>query len=98
MPPRTSRTYNSRQLALKLEKARNVKFSTDRLRRVTTGASLPKPFFRVLKKRGFFGKEQELATEISKTADPAAVRQQREFAGGNPPSRNTRPERGGFAP
>lgn len=48
------RTYNSRQLALKLEKERNVKLSPDRLRRV-------------LKKRGFFGKEQELATKVSKT-------------------------------
>jgi len=47
------RTYNSRQLAIKLEKERNIKLSPDRIRRV-------------LKKRGFIGKEPELAIEKSK--------------------------------
>ena len=47
------RTYNSRQLSIKLEKERNIKLSPDRIRRV-------------LKKRGFIGKEQELVIEKSK--------------------------------
>ncbi|BAY80828.1 transposase (plasmid) [Calothrix parasitica NIES-267] len=48
------RTYNSLQLAQKLEGDRQVKLSPDRLRRV-------------LKKRGSFGNEQEKATRKSKT-------------------------------
>lgn len=48
------RTYNSRQLAQKLESDRQIKLSPDRLRRV-------------LKKRGSFGKEQEKAIKVSKT-------------------------------
>ena len=48
------RTYNSLQLAQKLEGDRQVKLSPDRLRRV-------------LKKRGSFGNEQGKATKGSKT-------------------------------
>lgn len=48
------RTYNSLQLAQKLESDRHIKLSPDRLRRV-------------LKKRGLFGNEQEKATKESKT-------------------------------
>ncbi|WP_218773697.1 helix-turn-helix domain-containing protein [Cylindrospermopsis raciborskii] len=48
------RTYNSVQLAQKLETERSVKLSPDRLRRV-------------LKKRGSFGKEAEKATKENKT-------------------------------
>ena len=48
------RTYNSLQLAQKLESERSVKLSPDRLRRV-------------LKKRGSFGNEQERAIKASKT-------------------------------
>lgn len=47
------RTYNSRQLAKKLENERNIKLSPDRIRRV-------------LKKRGLTGKEPELVIEKSK--------------------------------
>ena len=47
------RTYNSRQLSRKLEKERNIKLSPDRIRRV-------------LKKRGFVGKELKLAIDKSK--------------------------------
>ena len=47
------RTYNSLQLAQKLESDRSIKLSPDRLRRV-------------LKKRGSFGKEQGRATKPSK--------------------------------
>ena len=48
------RTYNSLQLAQKLESDRSIKLSPDRLRRV-------------LKKRGSFGKEQEKVTKGNKT-------------------------------
>ena len=48
------RTYNSHQLAEKLESDRQVKLSPDRLSRV-------------LKKRGSFGKEQEKAIKTNKT-------------------------------
>jgi transposase len=48
------RTYNSLQLAQKLEGDRSIKLSPDRLRRV-------------LKKRGSFGKEQEKVTKQNKT-------------------------------
>lgn len=48
------RTYNSHQLAQKLESERQIKLSPDRLRRV-------------LKKRGSFGNEQGKATKRSKT-------------------------------
>jgi transposase len=48
------RTYNSRQLAQKLERERKVKLSPDRLRRV-------------LKKRGSIGNEQGKVTKGSKT-------------------------------
>jgi len=48
------RTYNSLQLAQKLETERSIKLSPDRLRRV-------------LKKRGSFGNEQGKATKRSKT-------------------------------
>ncbi|BAY50438.1 transposase (plasmid) [Scytonema sp. HK-05] len=48
------RTYNSRQLAQKLESDRSLKLSPDRLRRV-------------LKKRGSFGNEREGAIRVSKT-------------------------------
>lgn len=48
------RTYNSLQLAQKLESDRQIKLSPDRLRRV-------------LKKRGSFGNEQERAIKASKT-------------------------------
>ena len=48
------RTYNSLQLAQKLESERQIKLSPDRLRRV-------------LKKRGSFGNEQGKATKRSKT-------------------------------
>ena len=48
------RTYNSRQLAEKLETVRHVKLSPDRLRRV-------------LKKRGSLGKEREKAIKGNKT-------------------------------
>lgn len=48
------RRYNSRQLAQKLESERGVQLSPDRLRRV-------------LKKRGSFGNESELAIKLSKT-------------------------------
>ena len=48
------RTYNSRQLAIKLEEEKNIKLSPDRIRRV-------------LKKRGFIGNEQELVIKKSKT-------------------------------
>lgn len=47
------RTYNSSQLAQKLESDRQIKLSPDRLRRV-------------LKKRGSFGKELEKATKGNK--------------------------------
>ena len=47
------RTYNSRQLAEKLETVRHVKLSPDRLRRV-------------LKKRGSLGKEREKAIKGNK--------------------------------
>jgi hypothetical protein len=46
MPQKESRTYNSLQLAQKLEKERSVKLSPDRLRRL-------------LKKKGLFGNERE---------------------------------------
>jgi transposase len=49
-----ARTYNSVQLAQKLETERSVKLSPDRLRRV-------------LKKRGSFGNEPEKATKENKT-------------------------------
>ncbi|RUS92244.1 hypothetical protein DSM106972_099720 [Dulcicalothrix desertica PCC 7102] len=48
------RTYNSNQLASKLENERSIKMSPDRLRRV-------------LKKRGSYGSEVEKATKVSKT-------------------------------
>jgi transposase len=48
------RTYNSLQLAQKLEKERQIKLSPDRLRRV-------------LKKRGSFGKEPERVIKENKT-------------------------------
>ena len=48
------RTYNSLQLAQKLESDCHVKLSPDRLRRV-------------LKKRGLFGSEQEKVTKVNKT-------------------------------
>ena len=48
------RTYNSVQLAQKLEQERSIKLSPDRLRRV-------------LKKRGLFGNGQERATKENKT-------------------------------
>ena len=48
------RTYNSRQLAQKLESERQIKLSADRLSRI-------------LKKRGWFGSEQERATKGNKT-------------------------------
>ena len=48
------RTYNSLQLAQKLESDRQVKLSPDRLRRV-------------LKKRGLFGNEQEKVIKENKT-------------------------------
>lgn len=48
------RTYNSHQLAEKLESERQIKLSPDRLSRV-------------LKKRGSFGKEQEKAIKTNKT-------------------------------
>lgn len=48
------RTYNSHQLAQKLENERKIKLSPDRLRRV-------------LKKRGSFGNEPEKATKGNKT-------------------------------
>ena len=48
------RTYNSRQLAHKLESDRQIKLSFDRLRRV-------------LKKRGSFGKEPRRVIKESKT-------------------------------
>jgi len=48
------RTYNSRQLAQKLESERQIKLSADRLSRI-------------LKKRGSFGSEQERATKGNKT-------------------------------
>ncbi len=48
------RTYNSLQLAQKLESERQIKLSPDRLRRV-------------LKKRGSFGNEQELVIKENKT-------------------------------
>lgn len=48
------RTYNSVQLAQKLEQERSIKLSPDRLRRV-------------LKKRGSFGNGQERATKKNKT-------------------------------
>jgi transposase len=48
------RTYNSLQLAQKLEKERHIKLSPDRLRRV-------------LKKRGSSGKEQEKVIKGNKT-------------------------------
>jgi transposase len=48
------RTYNSLQLAQKLERDRKIKLSPDRLRRV-------------LKKRGSFGNEQGKAIKESKT-------------------------------
>jgi transposase len=51
------RTYNSRQLAEKLESDRKIKLSPDRLRRV-------------LKKRGSFGNELEKATKGNKTRKP----------------------------
>ncbi len=51
------RTYNSLQLAQKLERERQIKLSPDRLRRV-------------LKKRGSFGSEQEKATKVSKIQKP----------------------------
>ena len=49
-----ARTYNSHQLAQKLESERKIKLSPDRLRRV-------------LKKRGSFGNELEKATKGNKT-------------------------------
>ena len=49
-----ARTYNSLQLAQKLEKERHIKMSPDRLRRV-------------LKKRGSFGKEPERVIKGNKT-------------------------------
>ncbi len=48
------RTYNSSQLARKLENEHSIKLSPDRLRRV-------------LKKRGSIGSEQERVTEENKT-------------------------------
>jgi transposase len=48
------RTYNSRQLAQKLNRERQIEMSPDRLRRV-------------LKKRGSFGNEPERATKENKT-------------------------------
>ncbi|WP_226594763.1 helix-turn-helix domain-containing protein [Microseira wollei] len=48
------RTYNSLQLAQKLERDRSIKLSPDRLRRV-------------LKKRGSFGKEAGKAIKGNKT-------------------------------
>lgn len=48
------RTYNSSQLARKLENERSIKLSPDRLRRV-------------IKKRGSIGSEQERVTEENKT-------------------------------
>lgn len=48
------RTYNSLQLAQKLEGDRQIKLSADRLRRI-------------LKKRGSFGNEQEKVTKVNKT-------------------------------
>lgn len=48
------RTYNSLQLAQKLESDRQIKLSPDRLRRV-------------LKKRGSFGKEPEKVIKGNKT-------------------------------
>jgi hypothetical protein len=52
--PEKRGTYNSVQLAQKLETERSVKLSPDRLRRV-------------LKKRGSFGNEPEKATKENKT-------------------------------
>jgi len=48
------RTYNSSQLAQKLESARKIHLSSDRLRRV-------------LKKRGSFGNEPEKVIKANKT-------------------------------
>jgi hypothetical protein len=48
------RTYNSLQLAQKLEKERSVKLSPDRLRRL-------------LKKKGLFGNEREKVIKGNKT-------------------------------
>ena len=48
------RTYNSVQLAQKLEKERSIKLSPDRLRRI-------------LKKKGLFGNEREKAIKENKT-------------------------------
>ena len=48
------RTYNSSQLAQKLEKDRNIHLGSDRLRRI-------------LKKRGLFGNEQEKVIKENKT-------------------------------
>ena len=50
------RTYNSSQLARKLESDRSIKLSPDRLRRV-------------LKKKGSSGNEQEKVTKGSKTPE-----------------------------
>lgn len=51
---REPRTYNSKQLAQKLEQERSIKLSPDRLRRV-------------LKKRGLIGSEPERATKENKS-------------------------------
>ncbi|MEG4421931.1 helix-turn-helix domain-containing protein [Microcoleus sp. LAD1_D5] len=52
------RTYNSVQLAKKLEKERSIKLSPDRLRRI-------------LKKKGLFGNERERATKENKKSEHA---------------------------
>jgi transposase len=57
------RTYNSRQLAEKLKRERQIEMSPDRLRRV-------------LKKRGSFGNEPERATKENKTRKPEKLSKQ----------------------
>ena len=51
--PNEPRTYNSVQLAQKLEKERSIKLSADRLRRI-------------LKKKGLFGNEPGRVTKENK--------------------------------
>jgi len=57
------RTYNSVQLAQKLEKERSIKLSPDRLRRI-------------LKKKGLFGNERERVTKENKKSDHAKSNKQ----------------------
>ena len=57
------RTYNSVQLAQKLESERQIQLSPDRLRRV-------------LKKRGSFGNELERVTKENKTPKPEKLSKQ----------------------